>query len=197
MKKIHGKVTDYKGKPLQGAEVLFLDRAQNIIATGYSDNDGYYFLQTEEMTNGSILCTHNYGVTSLGFSFYNVTSDKARDLDIRLGDIEFLDFKKFLDREKQVIRISFRPVSLKALNDKTECISPDRFTTEIEMLLDGKKQKCQELEVEKEIKDDKCTDRYNLILELPKGYDPKTENILEIVMSNKKTGEKGTVWVVA
>jgi len=61
MKKIHGKVTDYKGKPLQGAEVLFLDRAQNIIATGYSDNDGYYFLQTEEKTNGSILCTHNYG----------------------------------------------------------------------------------------------------------------------------------------
>lgn len=197
MKKIHGKVTDHKGKPLQGAEVLFLDRAQNIIATGYSDNDGYYFLQTEEKTNGSILCTQNYGITSLGFSFYNVTSDKARDLDIMLGEIEFLDFKKFLDREKQVIRISFRPVSLKALNDKTECISPDRFTTEIEMLLNGKKQKCQELEVEKEIKDDKCTDRYNLILELPKGYDPKSENILEIVMNNKKSGEKGTVWVVA
>ncbi|ETA81630.1 carboxypeptidase-like regulatory domain-containing protein [Youngiibacter fragilis] len=197
MKKIHGKVTDYKGKPLQGAEVLFLDRAQNIIATGYSDNDGYYFLQTEEKTNGSILCTHNYGVTSLGFSFYNITSDKARDLDIRLGEIEFLDFKKFLDREKQVIRISFRPVSLKAINDKIECISPDRFTTEIELLLNGKKQKCQELEVEKEIKDDKCTDRYNLILELPKGYDPKSENILEILMNSKKSGEKGTVWVVA
>jgi hypothetical protein len=197
MKKIHGKVTDNHGKPLQGAEVLFLDRAQNIIATGYSDNDGYYFLQTDEKTNGSILCTHNYGVTSLGFSFYNVTTDKARDLDIRVGEIEFLDFKKFLDRDKQVLRISFRPVSLKALKDKIECISPDRFTTEIEMLLDGKKQKCQEMEVEKEIKDDKCTDRYNLILELPKGYDPRTENLLEILMHNKKTGEKGTVWVVA
>lgn len=191
MAKIHGKVMNFEGQFLKEAEVTFIDRAFNVISTGYSDTDGYYYLQPEEKTNGMVYATSSYGNSLLGFWFHNLNSDKHRELDIVIGEIELLGFSKLMDRERKNVMVSFQPLSLTALRDAKENLSPEKYLLELEVKIDGRIQDGYELEVIRETRQGKEINRYNLRIGLEGIYNPREESLLEIQLYDELTGEKG------
>lgn len=196
MGKIHGKVMNFEGRFLKEAEVTFVDRAFNIISTGYSDADGYYYLQPEEKTNGMVYATSSYGKSLLGFWFHNLNSDKQRELDIVIGEIELLEFSKLMDRERKNVVISFQPLSLTALKDGLENLSPEKYLLELQVKIDGRIQDGYELEVIRESRQDKEINRYNIRISLEGIYNPRVESLLEIQLYDELTGEKGMAQVI-
>lgn len=196
MAKIHGKIMDFEGKLLENAEVTFLDRTFTIISTGYSDADGYYYLQPQEKTNGMIYATAQYGRSYLGFWFHNVNSDKYRETDLVVGQIEFLEFTKLLDRERTHVDITFKPLSLGALLGKKGRFSPDPGNVQLTVLIDGVTQKGYELRVESVSHKDREISLYHLILALEGIYNPREESVMELQLSDRSTGEKGMARVI-
>jgi hypothetical protein len=196
MAKIHGKVMNFEGRFLKEAEVTFIDRAFNVISTGYSDTDGYYYLQPEEKTNGMVYATSSYGKSLLGFWFHNLNSDKHRELDIVIGEIELLEFNKLMDRDRKNVMITFQPLSLTALKDGMESLSPDRYRLELEVKIDGRIQDGYELEVIREKRLDKEINQYNIRLNVEGIYNPREESLVEIQLYDELTGEKGMAKVL-
>lgn len=196
MAKIHGKVMDFEGKLLENAEVTFLDRTFSIVATGYSDADGYYYLQPQEKTNGMIYATSRYGKSYLGFWFHNVNSDKYRETDIVVGQIEFLEFTKLLDRERAHVDITFKPLSLGALLGKKGSFSPDPENLDLTVRIDGVIQKGYALRVENLPHKDREISQYQLRLVIEGVYNPREESVMELQLSDRQTGEKGMARVI-
>lgn len=196
MAKIHGKIMDFEGKLLENAEVTFLDRAFNIIATGYSDVDGYYYLQTEEKTNGMVYATALYGKSYLGFWCHNVNSDRYREMDIVVGQIEFLEFKKILDRERANADITFKTLSLGALLGEGGSFSPEPEGLELKVMIDGSLREGYSIEVEAVPHKDRMISQYHLVVPVAGVYNPRVESILEIQVHDHGTGEKGMVRVL-
>lgn len=196
MAKIHGKIMDFEGKLLENAEVTFLDRTFAIITTGYSDADGYYYLQPQEKTNGMIYATAQYGKSYLGFWFHNVNSDKYRETDIVVGQIEFLEFTKLLDRERTHVDITFKPLSLGALLGDSGSFSPDSENLSMTVLIDGVVQEGYELRLESVPHKDREISQYHLVLSIKEVYNPREESVLELQLSDRSTGEKGMARVI-
>ena len=67
MAKIYGQVSNVKGEKLKNAEILFIDFADNLLNSAYSDSDGYYYLQMDRNIYGMIYASYNYPDESLGF----------------------------------------------------------------------------------------------------------------------------------
>lgn len=196
MAKIHGKIMDFEGKLLENAEVTFLDRTFTIIATGYSDVDGYYYLQPQEKTNGMVYATAQYGKSYLGFWFHNVNSDKYRETDIVVGQIEFLEFTKLLDRERTHVDLTFKPLSLGALLGDSGSFSPDPEDLDLMVTIDGVTQAGYELSLESVSHKDREISKYHLILSIKGIYNPREESVLELQLSDRSTGEKGMARVI-
>jgi hypothetical protein len=196
MAKIHGKIMDFEGKLLENAEVTFLDRTFNIVATGYSDEDGYYYLQTEEKTNGMVYATAQYGKSYLGFWCHNVNSDRYREMDIVVGQIEFLEFTKLLDRERANAGITFKTLSLKALLGEGKRFSPGPDGLDLRVMIDGVLQEGYRIEVEEVPHKDRMISLYHLVVPVAGIYNPREESILEIQLHDHGTGEKGMVRVL-
>lgn len=196
MAKIHGKIMDFEGKLLENAEVTFLDRTFNIVATGYSDVDGYYYLQTEEKTNGMVYATAQYGKSYLGFWCHNVNSDRYREMDIVVGQIEFLEFTKILDRERTHADITFKPLSLKALLGQGKSFSPGPEGLDLKVRIDGALQEGYRIEVGQAPHKDREISLYHLVVPLAGIYNPREESLLEIQLHDRATGEMGMVRVL-
>lgn len=196
MAKIHGKIMDFEGKLLENAEVTFLDRTFTIIATGYSDEDGYYYLQPQEKTNGMIYATAQYGRSYLGFWFHNVNSDKYRETNLVVGQIEFLEFTKLLDREQADVDITFKPLSLGALLGGKGSYSPKPENLDLTVRVDGASQKGYELRVESVTHKDREISLYHLLLHMEGDYNPREESVMELQLTDRQTGEKGMARVI-
>ena len=124
MAKINGVVRDYNGKVLEDAEVLFVDRSFNVISSGYSNKEGEYYLQVDEKTNGMLVGTHSYGEDYLAFSFCNISTHMPHHIDIRIGNVEFLQYKRIMMKERDDYTCTFQIASLSKILDGEKHLSP-------------------------------------------------------------------------
>lgn len=126
MAKIYGQVSNVKGEKLKNAEILFIDFADNLLNSAYSDKDGYYYLQMERNIYGMIYASYNYPDESLGFWYQNINTSEAHNIDITIGSVEFLNFKEKLDREDfSTIKYSFSIISKDSLKSEGIKLSPE------------------------------------------------------------------------
>jgi hypothetical protein len=138
MGKINGVVKDYKGKVLKDAEVLFVDRSFNVISSGYSNEEGEYYLQVNEKTNGMVVGTHSYGEDYLAFSFCNVSSHMPYHIDIIIGNVEFLQYKREMTKDSDNYTSTFQIASLYKILEGEKHISPRIDETSFSVMLDEK-----------------------------------------------------------
>ncbi|MGB4588449.1 MAG: carboxypeptidase-like regulatory domain-containing protein [Clostridiaceae bacterium] len=125
MAKIYGKVKDTQGTPLANAEILFIDRGFALISSGYSDDDGAYYVQVNESLNGMLSATCSYGEKYLGAWFMNLNSNVAHQIDLVLGTVEFVFFKREIMKDSKDFNYSFRLVSLDHLKERKANLSPE------------------------------------------------------------------------
>ncbi len=124
MAKINGKVMNSQGELLENAEVLFVDRSFEVITSGYSNDQGEYYLQVNERTNGMVMATYSYGEKYLGFTFANLNSAVAHHVDITLGNVEFIHFTRVINRDSELFTYQFQLASLEAMKNEKTLISP-------------------------------------------------------------------------
>lgn len=138
MAKINGVVRDYNGEVLEDAEVLFVDRSFNVISSGYSNKEGEYYLQVDEKTNGMLVGTHSYGEDYLAFSFCNISTHMPHHIDIRIGNVEFLQYKRIMMKERDDYTCTFQIASLSKILDGEKHLSPRLNETSFSVMLDEK-----------------------------------------------------------
>jgi len=145
MAKIYGKVRDSQGTPLTNAEILFIDRGFTLISSGYSDEDGTYYVQINESLNGMLNATCSYGEKYLGAWFMNLNSNVAHKIDLVLGTVEFVFFRREIIKDSKDFNYSFRLVSLNNLKEKKNNLSPEFDSKKFTVTIDGKPIKVIEL----------------------------------------------------
>jgi hypothetical protein len=138
MAKIYGKVKDIQGTPLANAEILFIDRGFTLISSGYSDDDGTYYVQVNESINGMLNATCSYGEKYLGAWFVNLNSNVAHKIDLVLGTVEFVFFRREITKDSKDFNYSFRLLSLNNLKERRDNLSPEFDSKNFTMTIDGK-----------------------------------------------------------
>ena len=145
MAKINGVVKDQKGKILENAEVLFVDRASNVLASGYSNKDGEYYLQISEKTNGMVVGTYSYGEEYLAFAFDNVSTHLPHHIEIIVGDVEFVQFRRIITRDREKYTCSFQLASLSRMKRGEIHLSPEGAEASLQFRMDGETMKAYQL----------------------------------------------------
>ncbi|SFO14110.1 Ig-like domain-containing protein [Proteiniclasticum ruminis] len=172
MGKINGTVKDYKGNILKDAEILFVDPGMNVLASGYSNEDGEYYLQLNDRTTGMVVAMHSYGEKYLAYAEHNLYSQKDYRIDAVLGEIEFLNFKRQVGANRSVFSCSFQVVSLLEMKEKKPNWSPS--TMEKYFGLNIGEEEIREYELRKECDsvevDGHWLDTYTLSFQLPQEY---------------------------
>ncbi|WP_312654267.1 carboxypeptidase-like regulatory domain-containing protein [Proteiniclasticum sp.] len=138
MGKINGIVSDYEGNILADAEVLFVDRNFNVLGSGYTNEDGEYYLQINEKTNGSVIGTYSYGEKYLAFTHANISTNIPHRINVTLGNIEFIHFSRELPVNREVYTATFQLVSLGKMKRGENHLSPEKDEHSFKALLDGK-----------------------------------------------------------
>lgn len=141
MAKIHGTVRDYIGKPLENAEILYLDRTYSVLGSGYSNADGEYYVQIDGKHRGMINSTSDYGEKFLGYWFMDLYSDTPHKMDIILGNVEFVFFKQENVNDSMNFSYSFRLLSLEQLLTKDEQLSPKSDLGSFRIMIGGNERK--------------------------------------------------------
>jgi len=173
MAKIYGKVRDSQGTPLANAEILFIDRGFTLVSSGYSDEDGTYYVQINESLNGMLNATYSYGEKYLGAWFMNLNSNVAHKIDLVLGTVEFVFFRREMIKDSKDFNYSFRLVSLNNLKERKDNLSPEFDSKKFAVTIDGKTENLFEL-----------SKRGSIYLE------DKGQNIDEYILKFKNTGKE-------
>ncbi|NLC66809.1 MAG: hypothetical protein GX752_07765 [Clostridium sp.] len=173
MAKIYGQVSNVKGEKLKNAEILFIDFADNLLNSAYSDSDGYYYLQMDRNIYGMIYASYNYPDESLGFWYQNINTSKPHNIDITIGNVEFLNFKEKIDREDfSTIKYSFSIISKDSLKSEGIKLSPEfkkeYLSIEIDDLEFRDFKILENRKIESQNYDDYEIDNYTLILDIDK-----------------------------
>jgi hypothetical protein len=137
MGKINGVVKDRYGNVLEHAEVLFADRAYNVLSSGYSNEDGEYYIMVNEKTNGIIVGTHSYGEDFLAFTFANVSTHIPHHIDVVLGNVEFLNFSRLVTGNREEYTCSFQLASLERMKRGDRHLSPEFFRESLKVSVGG------------------------------------------------------------
>lgn len=183
MAKINGVVKDYKGMVLENAEVLFVDRAFNMLGSGYSNEDGEYYLQIDEKTNGMVVGTYSYGEEYLAFTFDNVSTHIPHRIDITLGNVEFIKYKRLITKERDRYVCTFQTASLSRMMEGNLHLSPEDRDNALQFMVEEKKLAGYQLTKEKMYIEErgKTIDSYTLSFPA----DPKDRGkILHLIYKN-------------
>lgn len=172
MGKINGVVKDYKGNILKDAEILFVDLGMNVLASGYSNEDGEYYLQLNDRTTGMVVATHSYGEKYLAYAEHNLYSQKDYRIDAVLGEIEFLNFKRQVGANRSVFSCSFQVVSLLEMKENKLNWSPSNMEKYFALNLGEEEIREYQLRKERDTVevDGHWLDTYTLSFQLPQEY---------------------------
>lgn len=137
MGKFYGKVTDRKGQPLEGVEILFIDLGQEVLASAYSSPEGDFYIQWDQPAQGMLSATAGKGEQPLGAWFMNLSSHRSSQVNLTLGNVEFLKFQR-IRREatgEEVLR--FQLVQLEKVLGGAPELSPPLMKENLRILRGG------------------------------------------------------------
>ena len=145
--RLHGKVTDFEGRPLNNAGVCVLGRDfERNIATTSTDECGRYAVEIESGTYLAIWICRDYKEKRLEYWAWHVPVSADLELNARVDGLEVYGLNVFWPRHASVLMVYFRPMSLKRCrayeSNKHGApglidISPNLDPEDIEVTIDG------------------------------------------------------------
>jgi hypothetical protein len=146
--KLHGKVTDFDGKPLAKAQIRVLGRGfARDVAGAVADENGRYEMEVEEGTYLAVWICKDYKEKMLEYWAWHVPIYGDLELSARVDGLEVYGTNAFWPRYRQVLMVYFRPMSLKRyhvfLQGKRDApgaiaIVPNLAPHDIHVTIDGK-----------------------------------------------------------
>ena len=152
MVKITGRVTDFEGRPVEGAAVELKNSRFENAAEGVSDKDGRYALTVPRGTYMALASVKDYQVKSLEYWAWNVPAEQDLEINPRFDRLEVYGINAWHPHGGYPsYQIYFRPMSLtrtiKAVQDaggmdnlgklKVIDIAPELTADNIQVTIDG------------------------------------------------------------
>jgi len=114
MVKIYGKVTDFSGNPLEGAEINVCGDGFNLCYQTHSDKDGNYSLSVEEGSYIALAALKDYGDKNLEYWAWNILAFNDLEINPRIDGLEMYGMHAWRPHVPfSTFIIYFRPMSLK------------------------------------------------------------------------------------
>jgi len=111
--RLHGRVTDFEGKPLDHAEVHLVGRGWEVVAYTYSDGAGMYGVEVEGGTYLAVWICKDYKTKMLEYWAWHVPLLGDLELNARVDGLEVYGLNAFWPRYGPTLMVYFRPMSLK------------------------------------------------------------------------------------
>lgn len=111
--KISGKVTDFKGRPIEGASVQLKDGRFGTVAEALSDKDGFYSMTAKRGLYMALLAVKDYQVRFLEYWAWSVPAFADLEIDPRFDRLEVYAVNAWRPQGGYPsYQIYFRPMSL-------------------------------------------------------------------------------------
>jgi len=206
--KIYGKVRDYDGNPLSGADVLIKNKSFEDLFSSVSDENGNYEVTVEAGTYEAIGIFKDYPDKMLEYWGWHIKVDGNFELDVRINRLEVYGMNVYrVQGGYPSLSIYFRPMSLPMLNRikqkediqalKLLDIAPELSISSIKAYVNHKRVEVLEVsKVRERVGQDQTMFAYIVQVDLPDGFDEDHNNFvtLDICDSESKDFGMGTVW---
>jgi len=119
MIEIRGRVTDFDGNSIEGADVRLKDRRFEDFCKAVSDADGRYCLQVKEGTYIGMYACKDYGAKNLEFWAWNVPASENLEVNPRFDGLELYAMNAWIPQGAYPsLQVYLRPMSLRRIIDK-------------------------------------------------------------------------------
>ena len=209
--KVYGKVTDFNGTPLSGAEVrLMNDKFEDIHVT-YTDDQGNYEIKAEKGVYFHFYACKDYKVNYLEYWAGNIPIFDDMELNAQIDGLEIYSLTAF--RVKwgfPQLMLYFRPMSLKRANElekigninfkekivdesiKIIDIAPELTKEDIEVHVNGEKSEVYQVNKVLEYgSEGQSIYSYLVHVSLNKDVNKFEYNKVHLSLFDRKTGERG------
>jgi len=205
--KISGRVTDFEGRPIEGATIELKNSQFENAAEGVSDKDGRYSLTAPKGTYMALAAVKDYQVKSLEYWAWTVPAERDLEINPRFDRLEVYGINAWRPQGGLAsYQIFFRPMSLtRTVKKVTEAgsmenlgtllvidIAPELSADDIQVTIDG--QPVNVLQVNK-VREAAGPNQYlfGYLIQVPlPEKKPVTEYFpITITLTDQATGEKG------
>jgi hypothetical protein len=203
MIEIRGKVIDFDGNPIEGADVRLKDRRFEDVCKAVSDAEGKYGLQVKEGTYVGMYACKDYGTKNLEFWAWNVPAYQNLEVNPRFDGLELYAMNAWMPQGAYPsLQVYFRPMSLRRMKDKggkeglksasVIDIAPKLAKADVAVKIDDQDVTMLEMNEVKEAAGPKQSILAHLIqTALPKQRKDAAFHRIQVTIIDTVTGEKG------
>jgi hypothetical protein len=202
MAAIHGKVTDFSGKPIDGADIVLQNDKYKTLYSTKSDSVGNYSFTVKKGHYNSLFVCKDWKVHNLEYWAWNVIVDSDLEINPRFHGLEVYALNAFaIPGVPLPMQIYFRPMSLKRLElaggmEKVMTgefidIAPKLKKTDIQVTINGEALDVLEINPIKEyVSEKQKIAAYLIQTGLPKKSDQPIWRIC-VTLKDPETNEQG------
>lgn len=205
--RIYGRVTDFSGNPIEGAEVAVKTRTFQDAGKTLSGKGGYYsILLPQGGTYMSLFACKDYATKKLEYWAWNLPAQSDREINPRFDRLEVYALNAWVPQGAYPsLQIYFRPMSLEKAKAAIQAsggkelskipnldLCPEVKPEGLQIKVNGQEAALMALSpVVEAVGNGKLVKAFLLQVELPKGVDPWKETEVTVTLYDKTTGEKG------
>jgi hypothetical protein len=205
--KISGRVTDFDGRPIEGATIELKNSRFDNAAEGVSDKDGRYALVVPKGTYMALAAVKDYRVKSLEYWAWTVPAERDLEIDPRFDRLEVYGINAWRPQGGYAsYQIFFRPMSLtRTVKAVTEAggmenlgklpvidIAPELTADDIQITIDGQPVKVLQVNRVREASGlNQHLFGYLVQVPLPDKKPTAEYFPITITLTDRATGEKG------
>ena len=200
--RLHGRVTDFEGRPLSNAIVRVVGRGfRDDIATACTDESGMYELMVKQGTYLAIWICKDYRKKALEYWAWHVPIDEDLERNARIDGLEVYGLNAFWPRQASTLMVYFRPMSLKRAlafeasdQDGTGLIdmAPKLRPEDIEITIDGEPAPLLCInKVREQIQTDRYMDAYLVHVQAGGYGETDAYRKISVAIVDTETQEKG------
>ena len=204
---ISGRVTDFSGRPVEGATVELKDDHFENVASVLTGTDGRYKMKADRGRYMALAAVKDYQVKSLEFWAWNVLAETDLVIDARFDRLEVYAVNAWRPQGGYPsLMIYFRPMSfVKVVKRVTEAggmeglqklpvidIAPELGEADIELTIDGKPAKILRIyKVKEATGPSQYMFGYLIQTPLPEKKAGRDYALIDIALHDPSTGERG------
>jgi hypothetical protein len=205
--KISGRVTDFSGNPVEGAQIELKDDHFKNAAAAVSGRDGRYEIKAAKGRYMALAAVKDYQVKSLEYWAWNVLAERDLEINPRYDRLEVYAINAWRPQGGYPsLMIYFRPMSfVKVVQKVTEAggmeglqklpvidIAPELSEAGIELSIDGKPAKVLQINKVREATGlAQYMFGYILQTPLPERRSDRDYALINIALHDPSTGERG------
>ena len=200
--RLHGRVTDFEGRPLYNAGIRVLGRGfQRDAASGFSDESGRYELELACGTYLAVWICQDYKEKTIEYWAWHVPMYGDLELNARVDGLELYGVNAFWPRYGSELMVFFRPLSLKRYQAHGSTddfgpglvpLAPDLRPEDVEVTVDGEPALllCVN-KVREEAPPDKYLDAYLVHVRAEGILETDAYRKINVAIVDRETGERG------